>query len=121
MQGWWSATAEPAVKEGKIRPLRVKVMPGGLAGVKDGWKYMEEGNVSGVKLVYRIGESFFLSFFFFYSLYFLPSSVGVDIFGYSGYARGGLRRNEGVKGSNLCWGNDFTTESVPFACDVQLV
>lgn len=87
MQEWWSATGEPAVRDGKIRPHKVKIMPGGLAGVKDGWKFMDEGKVSGVKLVYFIGESF-LSLFF--------SCGRVDIFGWQRIRLGWPRRNEGT-------------------------
>jgi len=42
------------VREGKIRPNRIKVWEGGLDAVADGLVYMKEGKVSGEKIVYRV-------------------------------------------------------------------
>ncbi len=42
------------VKEGKIKPLPVKLWEGGLAAIPEGFKYMKEGQVSAVKIVYRV-------------------------------------------------------------------
>lgn len=41
------------VKEGKLLPQPFKLWPGGLDGVRDGMKYMEEGKVSFEKVVFR--------------------------------------------------------------------
>ncbi|KAH8918824.1 GroES-like protein [Atractiella rhizophila] len=41
----------------KIKPNRVRVIQGGLDGVDAGLKLLEEGKVSGEKLVYRIGDT----------------------------------------------------------------
>ncbi|KAI9011569.1 chaperonin 10-like protein [Hyaloraphidium curvatum] len=53
----WFHTMARWLEEGKFRANRVRVIPGGLAGVKEGLKLMEEGKVSGEKLVYRIAET----------------------------------------------------------------
>ncbi|KXS14069.1 NAD(P)-binding protein [Gonapodya prolifera JEL478] len=45
------------VDQGIFKPNVVKVVPGGLAGVREGLGLMEAGKVSGVKLVYRIDET----------------------------------------------------------------
>ncbi|KXS20778.1 GroES-like protein [Gonapodya prolifera JEL478] len=45
------------LEEGKFRPNVVRVMPGGLAGVREGLELMETGKISGEKLVYRIDET----------------------------------------------------------------
>lgn len=42
---------------GKFQPNVVKVVPGGLAGVKEGLRLLEEGKVSGEKMVYRIADT----------------------------------------------------------------
>ncbi|RDX46932.1 GroES-like protein [Lentinus brumalis] len=42
------------VKEGKIKPLPVKLWEGGLAAIPEGFQYMKEGKVSAVKIVYRV-------------------------------------------------------------------
>lgn len=44
------------VKSGQLKPNPVKLFPGGLEGISAGLKYMEEGNVSGYKIVYRLSE-----------------------------------------------------------------
>ncbi|KAF8577407.1 GroES-like protein [Ramaria rubella] len=45
------------LRSGKIKPNRVDVLPGGLAGIPAGLKRMEENKVSGVKLVARPHET----------------------------------------------------------------
>ncbi|RPD66571.1 GroES-like protein [Lentinus tigrinus ALCF2SS1-7] len=42
------------VKDGKIKPLPVKLWEGGLAAIPDGFQFMKEGKVSAEKLVYRV-------------------------------------------------------------------
>ncbi|KAH8915744.1 GroES-like protein [Atractiella rhizophila] len=41
----------------KIKPNRVRLVPGGLGGVDEGLKLLQEGKVSGEKLVYRIEDT----------------------------------------------------------------
>ncbi|KAI0672782.1 GroES-like protein [Trametes maxima] len=41
-------------KEGKIKPLPIKLWEGGLAAVPDGLQFMREGKVSAEKIVYRV-------------------------------------------------------------------
>ena len=50
-------TLEKWLEEGKIRPNKVTVVPGGWAGVSVGFRRMREKQVSGEKLVYRIAET----------------------------------------------------------------
>ncbi|PWN17920.1 GroES-like protein [Microstroma glucosiphilum] len=45
------------LEEGIFKPNVVKVIPGGLAGVKEGLQLLQEGKVSGEKLVYRIDDT----------------------------------------------------------------
>ena len=42
------------VKEGKVKPLPVKLWEGGLSAIPDGLQYMKEGKVSAEKIVYRV-------------------------------------------------------------------
>lgn len=42
---------------GKIIPNKIAVVPGGLEGVKEGFRRMREKEVSGEKLVFRIAET----------------------------------------------------------------
>jgi len=53
----WMKTAQKLLEERKWRPHRQEVREGGLEGVLEGLEDLKEGRVSGVKLVYRIGES----------------------------------------------------------------
>jgi NADPH:quinone reductase-like Zn-dependent oxidoreductase len=48
---------EQLLAEGKLKPHRSEVGSGGLNGVFDGMDRMEEGKVSGRKLVYRVSET----------------------------------------------------------------
>ncbi|OCH84775.1 GroES-like protein [Obba rivulosa] len=45
------------VKEGKIRPNRIKLWRGGLTAIPDGLQHMREGKVSAEKIVYRVDET----------------------------------------------------------------
>jgi hypothetical protein len=46
--------SEDLINCGKVKPHTVDVRPGGLEAISQGLKDLEEGKVSGVKLVYRI-------------------------------------------------------------------
>jgi NADPH:quinone reductase-like Zn-dependent oxidoreductase len=49
---------EEWLKEGnKIKPNKITVVPGGLEGVKEGFRRMREGEVSGEKLVFRVADT----------------------------------------------------------------
>lgn len=48
---------EGLMQKDEIRPTRVEVLAGGLAGVDGGLKRLLGGNVSGTKLVVRIAET----------------------------------------------------------------
>ncbi|KAI0043032.1 GroES-like protein [Auriscalpium vulgare] len=48
---------EAVVATGKIKPNPVLVIPSGLAGVSEGFKYAAEGKVRGQKVTYRIAET----------------------------------------------------------------
>ncbi|KAF7973887.1 hypothetical protein HWV62_14018 [Athelia sp. TMB] len=45
------------VEEGKFRGSKFKVMPGGLAAVDEGLRMLQDGEVRGFKLVYRIADT----------------------------------------------------------------
>ena len=51
------ANLEKYLEDGDITPNRVEVLAGGLKGIVGGLKRLEEGTVSGVKLVVRPGET----------------------------------------------------------------
>ncbi|BGP47302.1 hypothetical protein JCM10450v2_003154 [Rhodotorula kratochvilovae] len=53
---WFDWVGE-ALEKGDFRPQKVTVIPGGLAGVKEGLRRLQEGEVRGEKLVYRIAET----------------------------------------------------------------
>ena len=42
------------LKSGQLKPNPIRVVPGGLEGVAAGMKVMEEGKVSGIKIVHRL-------------------------------------------------------------------
>ncbi|GJJ16139.1 hypothetical protein Clacol_010419 [Clathrus columnatus] len=42
------------VESGDLRPNKVKLWEGGLSAVNEGFEYMQAGNVSGIKIVYRV-------------------------------------------------------------------
>jgi len=48
---------EEWLREGKIRPNKVTIVPGGLTGIPDGFRRMKERKISGEKLVYCIAET----------------------------------------------------------------
>lgn len=45
------------LQEGWFKPQRLEVVPGGLGGLQTGLQRLKEGKASGVKYVYRIGET----------------------------------------------------------------
>ena len=53
---WWPV-AQKLLFEGKVKPHRVEVRPGGLDGILDGLDDLKNGKVSGKKLVYRISDT----------------------------------------------------------------
>ncbi|KAB5590280.1 Zinc-binding oxidoreductase ToxD [Ceratobasidium theobromae] len=50
----WMPKLEKLVAAGQIKANPVKLWPGGLAAVNDGFQYMREGKVSAEKIVYNI-------------------------------------------------------------------
>jgi NADPH:quinone reductase-like Zn-dependent oxidoreductase len=54
---WYVDLLTEILATGKIKPNPVHVQPGGLAGVKEGLQYMQEGKVSAQKLTYRIADT----------------------------------------------------------------
>jgi len=48
---------EQWVREKKIRPNKVTIVPGGLTGIPEGFRLMREQLISGEKLVYRIADT----------------------------------------------------------------
>jgi len=54
---WYVDLLTKILATGKIKPNRVHLQPGGLAGVKEGFQYMQEGRVSGQKITYRIADT----------------------------------------------------------------
>jgi hypothetical protein len=48
---------EKLLEKGAIRGHPVRIGEGGLEGVLEGMRELKEGRVSGVKLVYRVGEA----------------------------------------------------------------
>jgi len=45
------------ISQGKYKPNKVKIIPGGLSGVEEGLKLLQNNKVNGEKLVYRIAET----------------------------------------------------------------
>ncbi|KIJ34183.1 hypothetical protein M422DRAFT_35168 [Sphaerobolus stellatus SS14] len=45
------------IRDGKLRPNRIKLWNGGLDAIQEGLDYMRQGKLSGEKIVYRICES----------------------------------------------------------------
>ncbi|KAI0278389.1 dehydrogenase [Russula aff. rugulosa BPL654] len=54
---WYVDLFKRILATGKVKPIPVFIQPNGLAGVKDGLQYMEDGKVSGQKLTYRISDT----------------------------------------------------------------
>ncbi|CAE6445640.1 unnamed protein product [Rhizoctonia solani] len=50
----WMPKLEELVVKGQIKPNPVKVWPGGLAAVNEGFQYMRDGKVSAEKIVYNV-------------------------------------------------------------------
>ncbi|CAE6428227.1 unnamed protein product [Rhizoctonia solani] len=50
----WLPKLEQLVTTGSLQPNPVKLWPGGLASVNDGFEYMRDGKVSAEKIVYNI-------------------------------------------------------------------
>lgn len=50
-------TLERWLVEGRITPNKITVVPGGLAGVTEGFRRMRDKQVSGEKLVFRVAET----------------------------------------------------------------
>jgi len=54
---WYVDVLTEILATGKIKPNPVRVQPRGLAGVKEGLQYMQEGKVSAQKITYRIADT----------------------------------------------------------------
>jgi len=54
---WYVDLHKKIFATGKIKPNPVLMQPSGLAGVKDGLQYMQEGKVSAQKITYRISDT----------------------------------------------------------------
>ena len=50
IRDWLAGPGGQLLKEGKIKPNPVKVLPGGLDGIPDGFEYMKAGKNSAEKL-----------------------------------------------------------------------
>jgi hypothetical protein len=50
------AAAELLIAQGKVKPHRIEIRPGGIDGILDGLKDMSEGKVSASKVVYQIAN-----------------------------------------------------------------
>jgi NADPH:quinone reductase-like Zn-dependent oxidoreductase len=54
---WYVDLLKKILDTGKIKPIPVFIQPNGIAGVKDGLQYMQDGKVSAQKLTYRISDT----------------------------------------------------------------
>ncbi|KAI0271926.1 chaperonin 10-like protein [Russula aff. rugulosa BPL654] len=54
---WYVNLFKQILATGKVKPVPVFIQPNGLAGVKDGLQYMQDGKVSAQKLTYRISDT----------------------------------------------------------------
>jgi len=54
---WYFDLFKQILATGKVKPVPVFIQPNGLAGVKDGLQYMQDGKVSAQKLTYRISDT----------------------------------------------------------------
>ncbi|KAF8491583.1 dehydrogenase [Russula emetica] len=54
---WYVDLFKQILATGKVKPVPVLIQPNGLAGVKDGLQYMQDGKVSAQKLTYRISDT----------------------------------------------------------------
>lgn len=50
----WMPKIEALVNSGKVKPNPVKLWPGGLEAVPEGFRYMRDGKVSAEKIVYNV-------------------------------------------------------------------
>ncbi|CAE6502805.1 unnamed protein product [Rhizoctonia solani] len=50
----WMPKIEELIASGNVKPNPVKLWPGGLASVNDGFQYMRDGKVSAEKIVYNV-------------------------------------------------------------------
>jgi NADPH:quinone reductase-like Zn-dependent oxidoreductase len=57
LAGKWFRILGHWLEDGKFLPNKTKIMHGGLAGVKDGLKLLQEDKVSGEKLCYIIADT----------------------------------------------------------------
>lgn len=53
----WFDWLGPALERGELKPQRVTIVSGGLAGVSEGLRRLEHHEVRGEKLVYRIKDT----------------------------------------------------------------
>ncbi|KAI0796242.1 GroES-like protein [Irpex lacteus] len=53
---WLVGPGEQLVRDGRIKPNPVKVLPGGLEGIPEWFQYMKAGKNSAEKLVFRLQE-----------------------------------------------------------------
>lgn len=53
---WLVGPGEQLVRDGRIKPNPVNVLPGGLEGIPEGFQYMKAGKNSAEKLVFRLQE-----------------------------------------------------------------
>lgn len=54
VRDWLAGPWIQLVERGLVKPNPVKLMPGGLAGIPEGFEYMKTGRNSAEKLVYKI-------------------------------------------------------------------
>ena len=54
IRDWLTGPGEQLLKEGRIKPNPVKVLPGGLEGIPAGFEYMKAGKNSAEKLVFKL-------------------------------------------------------------------
>jgi NADPH:quinone reductase-like Zn-dependent oxidoreductase len=54
---WYVDLFKRILATGKVKSVPVFIQPNGLAGVKDGLQYMQDGKVSAQKLTYRISDT----------------------------------------------------------------
>jgi len=54
---WYVELHKKIFATGKIKPNPVFIQPNGIAGVKDGLQYMQEGKVSAEKITYRVSDT----------------------------------------------------------------
>ena len=45
------------LRDGRVKPVKHRLMPGGLENIKEGFEELRSGRVRGEKLVYKIDEA----------------------------------------------------------------